>query len=60
MSVPSTKGNGMAVFAVSLYNIWQLTDFVLKVNVDVEMGYAPVLTAGEYVELVASPLIPPD
>jgi hypothetical protein len=48
------------VFAVLLYNIWRLTDFLLKAGVDGEMEYAPVLTAGECVEIVASALIPPD
>jgi hypothetical protein len=48
------------VFAVLLYNIWRLTDFLLKAGVDGEMDYEPVLTAGECVELVASALIPPD
>jgi len=33
---------------------------LLKTCVDGEMDYAPVLTAGEYVEIVASALIPPD
>ena len=48
------------VFAVLLYNIWRLTDFLLKAGVDSEMDYAPVLTAGECVEIVVSALIPPD
>ena len=48
------------VFAVLLYNIWRLTDFLLKVDIDGEMDYAPVLTAGECVELVAPALIPHD
>jgi len=48
------------VFAVLLYNIWRLTDFLLKAGVDSEMEYAPVLTAGECVEIVVSALIPPD
>lgn len=48
------------VFAVLLYNIWRLTDFLLKVSVDSEMDYAPALTAGECVEVVVSALIPPD
>ena len=48
------------VFAVLLYNIWRLTDFLLKAGVDDEMEYAPVLTAGECIELVCSALIPPD
>jgi hypothetical protein len=48
------------VFAVLLYNIWRLTDFLLKAGVDSEMDYAPVLTAGECVEMVVSALIPPD
>ncbi|WP_423746727.1 transposase [Haladaptatus sp. SPP-AMP-3] len=48
------------VFAVLLYNIWRLTDFLLKAGVDGGMDYAPVLTAGECVEIVVSALIPPD
>nr|WP_240729962.1 transposase [Halalkalirubrum salinum] len=48
------------VFAVLLYNIWRLTDFLLKAGVDNEMDYAPVLTAGECIELVCGELIPPD
>jgi hypothetical protein len=48
------------VFAVLLYNIWRLTDFLLKADVDGPMDYAPVLTAGECVEIVVSELIPPD
>jgi IS4 transposase len=48
------------VFAVLLYNIWRLTDFLLRAAVDGEMEYAPVLTAGECVEIVVSALIPPD
>nr|WP_254840809.1 transposase [Natronomonas marina] len=48
------------VFAVLLYNIWRLTDFLLKAGVDGEMDYVPVLTAGECVEIVVSALIPPD
>jgi hypothetical protein len=48
------------VFAVLLYNVWRLTDFLLKAGVDGEMDYAPVLTAGECVEIVVSALIPPD
>lgn len=48
------------VFAVLLYNIWRLTDFLLKASVNGEMDYAPVLTAGECVELACGELIPPD
>lgn len=48
------------VFAVLLHNIWRLTDFLLKPGVGGEMDYAPVLTAGECVELVCSALLPPD
>ncbi len=48
------------VFEVLLYNVWRLTDFLLKAGVDGEMDYAPVLTAGESVEFIASALIPPD
>lgn len=48
------------VFAVLLYNIWRLTDFLLKADADGPMDYAPVVTAGECVEMVVSALIPPD
>ena len=48
------------VFAVLLYNIWRLTDFLLKAGVDGEMDYVPMLTSGECVETVVSALIPPD
>jgi len=48
------------VFAVLLHNIWRLTDFLLKAGVDGPMDYAPVLTAGEVVELVSADLIPAD
>jgi hypothetical protein len=48
------------VFAVLLYNIWRLTDFLLKADIDCEMDYAPVLTAGECVEFVIPALIPSD
>ncbi|MDS0301330.1 transposase [Halogeometricum sp. S1BR25-6] len=48
------------VFAVLLHNIWRLTDFLLKAAVGEQMEYAPVLTAGECVELVSSGLLPPD
>jgi len=48
------------VFAVLLYNIWRLTDFLLKANVDGPIDYAPVVTAGECVEIIVSALIPPD
>jgi len=48
------------VFAVLLYNIWRLTDFLLKADVDGPMDYVPVLTAGECVEIAVSALIPPD
>jgi hypothetical protein len=43
-----------------LYNIWWLTEVLLKAGVDREMDYAPVLTAGVCVELVSSALIPAD
>lgn len=42
------------MFAVLLYNIWRLTDFLLKAGIDGEMDYAPVLTAGGCVEIVVS------
>jgi hypothetical protein len=44
------------VFAALLYNIWRLTDFLLKAGADGEMDYASVLTAGECVEIAVSVL----
>ena len=48
------------VFAALLYNIWRLTDFLLKADVDEEMDYAPEITAGMFVEMVSSALVPVD
>ena len=48
------------VFAVLLYNIWRLTDFLMKADVYGPVDYAPVLTAGECVEIVVSAPRPPD
>jgi len=48
------------VFAALLYNIRRLLDLLLKAGVNGVMDHAPVLTAGERVEIVASVLIPPD
>jgi hypothetical protein len=48
------------VFAVLLHNIWRLTDFLLEAAVDGPIEYAPVMTAGEVVELVSADLIPAD
>ncbi len=45
------------VSAVLLYNIWRLTDFLPIAGVDTEIDYAPILTAGECVELVSSGMI---
>jgi hypothetical protein len=47
------------VFAVLLYNIWRLTDFLLKASFEGE-DYAPVLTVWECVELVCGEQIPLD
>jgi len=48
------------IFAVLLYNIWRLTDFLLKADIGGDMDYAPVITAGKCIELDASALIPHD
>lgn len=48
------------VFAVSLYNIWRLVDFLSKAGVDGEMDCVPALTAGGCVELICGELVPPD
>lgn len=49
-----------SVFAGAYTISGEFTDFLLKAGVDSETNYAPVLTAGERVELVSSDLIPPD
>jgi IS4 transposase len=48
------------VFAALLHNIWRLTDFLLKADLDEEFERTPVITAGEATELVASELVPSD
>ena len=48
------------VFATLLYNIWRLTDFLLKADVDEEMDYVPEITAGMFVKMVSSALVPVD
>jgi len=64
MTATTSKDFGLRffyfVFAVLLYNIWRLTHCLLKAGVDSEIDHAPVLTAGECVELVVSALNPPD
>lgn len=48
------------VFAALLYNIWRITDFLLKAGVDEEMEYAPEIPAGMVVEMVSAALVPVD
>lgn len=64
--VPSSSPNDYHVqsfsfvFAVLRCDIWRLTDLLSKVHVGSEIDHAPVLTAGKYVEPIASALVPPD
>jgi len=46
------------LFAALLYNIWRVTDFLLKAGVDGEMEYAPEISAGIIVEMVSAALVP--
>lgn len=49
------------VFAVLLYNLWRLTDLLLKASVSIEIvDFSPYLTAGEFVDYVAKYLRPVD
>lgn len=49
------------VFAVLLYNLWRLTDLLLKGGVSTEIvDFSPYLTAGEFVDYVAKYLRPID
>lgn len=44
---------------VLMYNVWRLTNFVLRDEVNVDLGEKPPLRAGEIVELVAFCLFDP-
>lgn len=46
------------VFQCLLYNIWRVTDCLLKLRVDREIDAKPLLTAGELLEVVTSFLRP--
>ncbi|ACV48004.1 hypothetical protein GBQ70_12590 [Halomicrobium sp. ZPS1] len=49
------------VFAALLYNLWRLTDVLLKAGVSTEIvDFSPYLTAGEFVDYVAKYLRPAD
>ncbi|WP_174811833.1 hypothetical protein [Salinadaptatus halalkaliphilus] len=47
------------VVGVIMYNVWRLANFVLREEVDMELGEKPPLRAGEIVELVAFCLFDP-
>lgn len=42
------------VFACSLYNVWRLTDALLKTQQGIEIRKKPLLRAGETIELIAN------
>ena len=44
---------------VLMHNVWRLTNFLLRDEVDVDLGEKPPLRAGEIVELVAFCLFDP-
>lgn len=48
------------VFAALFYNIWRLTDLLLKATVSGKIDHAPELTAGVFMEVVNSALVPAD
>ena len=43
-------------FAALLYNLWRLTDFLVKVNIDCEIRSPPVVTARTFVRAVSQSL----
>jgi hypothetical protein len=47
------------VIGVILYNVWRLTNFLLRSEVDVDLGEDPPVPAGEIVELVGFALFDP-
>jgi hypothetical protein len=47
------------VLGVIMHNVWRLTNFVLRDEVDVDLGESPPLPAGEIVELVGFCLFDP-
>lgn len=40
------------VIEVTLYNVWRMANFILRDEVDVNLGEDPPILAGEIVELV--------
>ena len=47
------------VIGVTLYNVWRLANFLLRDEVDVDLGEDPPILAGEIVELVGLCLFDP-
>jgi len=46
------------VFGCLLYNVWRLTDYLLKLELGIPIRDKPLLTAGETIELLACILVP--
>lgn len=57
LPVTCSKDYRMRMFyfiaATLMYNLWRLTNLVLRDLVDVHLGESPPITAGEFVELLA-------
>lgn len=53
--------NRFLYFAVGvmMYNVWRMTNFLLRDEVDVDLGEDPPILAGEIVELVGFCLFDP-
>ena len=47
------------VIGVTLYNVWRLSNYLLRDHVDVDLGEDPPILAGEIVELVGLCLFDP-
>ena len=46
------------VFGVLMYNVWRLTNLLLREEVEADLGEDPVITAGEFVEILGVCLEP--
>lgn len=46
------------VLGVVMYNVWRLTNLLLREAVDIDLGDSPPLRAGEVVELIGFCLVP--
>ena len=48
------------VLAVTMYNVWRLTNLLFRDAVDVNLGDKPPIPAGELVEILSFCIVPGD